>query len=101
MAEQLAPGLWRLNIPLEGNPLKNLNSFLITGERNLLIDTGFNQPACKRAMDDQLREIGADLNRTDIFLTHLHSDHTGLSTYLHRPGCAVFLSGTDAIRREE
>ena len=101
MAEQLAPGLWHLNIPLEGNPLKNLNSFLITGERNLLIDTGFNQPACKRAMDDQLREIGADLNRTDIFLTHLHSDHTGLSTYLHRPGCAVFLSGTDAIRREE
>ena len=101
MAEQLAPGLWRLDIPLEGNPLKNLNSFLITGERNLLIDTGFNQPACKRAMDDQIREIGTDLNRTDIFLTHLHSDHTGLSTYLHRPGCAVFLSGTDAIRREE
>lgn len=101
MAKQLAPGLWRLDIPLVGNPLKNLNSYLITGERNLLIDTGFNQPACKEAMDEQLREIGVELEQTDIFLTHLHSDHTGLSTYLHRPGRAVFLSGADAARQEE
>ncbi|WP_294857363.1 MBL fold metallo-hydrolase, partial [uncultured Oscillibacter sp.] len=88
MAKELAPGLWRLDIPLVGNPLKNLNSYLIAGERNLLIDTGFNQPACREAMDRQLGEIGVDLTRTDIFLTHLHSDHAGLSTYLHRPGRA-------------
>ena len=101
MAIQIAPGLWRLDIPLVGNPLKNLNSYLITGERNLLIDTGFNQAACREAMDAQLREIGADLKQTDIFLTHLRSDHTGLSTYLHRTGCAVFLSDSDADRRDE
>ena len=41
MAEQIEAGLWRLDIPLVGNPLKNLNSYLLTGERNLLIDTGF------------------------------------------------------------
>ena len=35
MAEQLANNLWRLEIPLVGNPLKALNSYLITGERNL------------------------------------------------------------------
>lgn len=101
MAKELAPGLWRLDIPLVGNPLKNLNSYLIAGERNLLIDTGFNQPACREAMDRQLGEIGVDLTQTDIFLTHLHSDHAGLSTYLHRPGRAVFLSEWDANRREE
>ena len=33
MAEQLANNLWRLEIPLVGNPLKALNSYLITGER--------------------------------------------------------------------
>lgn len=101
MAKQLAPDLWRLDIPLVGSPLKNLNSYLVTGERNLLIDTGFNQPACKEAMDAQLREIGVRLEETDIFMTHLHSDHTGLSTYLHRPGCRAFLSKTDADRRDE
>lgn len=36
MAEQIAPGLWRLDIPLVGNPLKNLNSYLIRGETSLL-----------------------------------------------------------------
>ena len=39
MAERLAEDLWRLDIPLVGNPLKNLNSYLLTGERSLLIDT--------------------------------------------------------------
>ena len=41
MAERLAEDLWRLDIPLVGNPLKNLNSYLLTGERSLLTDMGF------------------------------------------------------------
>ena len=40
MAERIETDLWRLDIPLVGNPLKNLNSYLLTGERSLLIDTG-------------------------------------------------------------
>jgi len=95
MAEKIGANLYRLEIPLVGNPLKSLNSYLLAGERNLLIDTGFREEPCRRAMDRELRELGVDLNRTDIFLTHLHSDHTGLSTELHRPGCRIFLSSTD------
>lgn len=95
MAEQLAEHLWRLEIPLVGNPMKRLNSYLITGERNLLIDTGFRQEPCRAAMVRQLDGLGIDLNRTDLFLTHLHGDHTGLSTELHRPGCRIFISETD------
>ena len=41
MAEQITEDLWRLDIPLVGNPLKNLNSYLIVGQRSMLIDTGF------------------------------------------------------------
>ena len=95
MSEQLAENLWRLEIPLEGNPLKDLNSYLLTGERNLLIDTGFNQKSCKTAMVKQLRELKVDLNKTDIFLTHVHYDHSGLSTFLHRPGCKIYISKID------
>ena len=95
MAEKIGENLYRLDIPLVGNPLKNLNSYLITGERNLLIDTGFRQEPCREAMERQLRELGAQLERTDIFLTHLHSDHTGLSTELHRPGCRLYISRKD------
>ena len=72
MAERIAENLWRLEIPLEGNPLKTLNSYLITAERNLLIDTGFRWDGCRAAMERQLNELGVDLSRTDIFSTHLH-----------------------------
>lgn len=95
MAEKIQENLWRLEIPLVGNPLKNMNSYLITGDRNLLIDTGFREDPCREAMDRQLRELGVDLGKTDIFLTHLHSDHSGLSTELHRPGCRILISEMD------
>ena len=106
MSERLAENLWRLDIPLVGNPLKNLNSYLIPGKRNLLIDTGFNEPACREAMLRQLSELNVDLDRTDIFLTHVHHDHSGLSTFLHRPGCRIYISEIDgrllsAIRDDE
>ena len=95
MAERLAEDLWRLDIPLVGNPLKNLNSYLLTGERSLLIDTGFRQQPCREAMERQLAETGVDRDRMDIFCTHLHSDHTGLAPELIRPGCRIFIGELD------
>lgn len=98
MAERIAQDLWRLDIPLTGNPLKNLNSYLITGERSLLIDTGFRWDSCREAMERQLAEIGVDRDGLDIFLTHLHSDHTGLAPTLVRPGCRIYISAVDGRR---
>ena len=96
MAELIAQNLWKLDIPLVGNPLKNLNSYLIIGqERSLLIDTGFRQQPCLDAMERQLTEIGVDRDRMDIFLTHLHADHTGLAAILIRDGCQIYIGETD------
>lgn len=96
MAEHLEEQLWRLEIPLVGNPLKTLNSYLLTGgQRSLLIDTGFDQVPCWEAMDAQLRQIGVDRSRMDIFLTHLHSDHTGLVPHLAQAGGRVYISEID------
>lgn len=95
MAQRIAEDLWRLDVPLVGNPLKNLNSYLITGERSLLIDTGFRQEPCREALERQLAEIGVDRDRMDIFLTHLHSDHTGLAPEFIRPGCRIYISRVD------
>ena len=96
MAERITDNLWRLEIPLEGNPLKTLNSYLITGERNLLIDTGFRWDCCREAMLRQLEELQVDLDRTDLFGTHLHTDHVGLMPELIRPGCRMYISEIDA-----
>ena len=95
MAEQLARDLWRLEIPLEGSPLKTLNSYFVRGERSLLIDTGFRWDSCRAACERQLEELGADRDRMDIFITHLHSDHVGLAPDLIRPGCRIFIGEVD------
>ena len=76
MVTQVAPNLYRIPVPLPGNPLRNLNAYLIRGDRNLLVDTGFRQEECRTALKAGLAELGVDMADTDIFLTHLHSDHS-------------------------
>ena len=96
MAKHIVDNLWQLEIPLEGNPLKTLNSYLILGEdRSLLIDTGFRWKSCRLAMERELAEVGADRDRMDIFATHLHSDHVGLAPELIRPGCSILMGEID------
>ena len=92
----MTPNLWRLDIPLEGNPLKNLNSYLIVGaDRSILIDTGFRQDSCRQALTEQLAETGVDRERLDVFLTHLHSDHTGLAPEFVGSRGNIYISAID------
>ena len=80
MPEEIAAGIYRIPVPLVGNPLKELNAYLLKGEDgNLLIDTGFRRPACREALFSGLRELGVRRGETEVLLTHLHSDHSGLA----------------------
>jgi len=91
MTEEILPDIYRIEIPLPNNPLRSLNSYFIRGtKRNLLIDTGFNQPECRTAMDAGRHELGISMDDTDIFVTHIHGDHSGLVHYLATPGTRVF-----------
>lgn len=93
MCEELMPDLFRLKIPLPESPLKYLNSYIIRApERNLIIDTGFNRQECLDAMQSGLRTLNIDLDKTDIFVTHLHADHFGLITKLTSDPGHVFFS---------
>lgn len=98
MEEQLTRDLWRLDIPLPGSPLKNLNSYLIKGgegQRDLLIDTGFHWEACLQALTKELEELDVEVDRMDVFLTHLHSDHAGLATEMKRKTNRIYISSVD------
>lgn len=78
MVTELKKNIYRIEVPLPKNPMKLLNSYLILGEdRNLLIDTGFNRPECRKAVFDALEELHISMDQTDLFLTHLHADHSG------------------------
>lgn len=94
--ENILPGIYRIPVPLAGNPLKELNSYLIMGEgRNLLIDTGFHTEACRAAVEEGLELLGVSMNNTDILVTHLHADHSGNAPDLIRDGNRVYMSATD------
>ncbi|MBI4495425.1 MAG: MBL fold metallo-hydrolase [Deltaproteobacteria bacterium] len=77
MIEEVAPELYRLEIPLPGSHLKWVNSYLVRGSRSLLIDTGWSHPRSQAELASGLNELGIDPARTDLFITHLHSDHSG------------------------
>ena len=97
MIECILPNIYRIEIPLPKNPLKALNSYLIKDpRRNLLVDTGFNLEACRDAMDQALQELGIDMEETDLFITHLHTDHSGLVQHLSRPNNTVWMGKDDA-----
>jgi len=97
MIEALASDLFRIEIPLPESPLKSLNSYLIKAAGgNLLIDTGFNRPECLAAMQTSLNDLEVDLDRTDLYITHLHADHFGLVSELAASGRKVYFNRPDA-----
>ena len=103
MIEEILANLYRIEIPLPKSPLVALNSYVLKNtERNLIIDTGWNQEECMNAMQAGLRELGLDIRKTDFFITHLHLDHFGLlsnlvtdtsKTYFNQPDADRFRSG--------
>lgn len=96
--EKIMRGLWTFPIVLPNNPLKWLNCYVIKGEnegRNLLIDTGFDLPECKEALLCGMLMLGLQPEKTDVFLTHFHSDHTGNAPLLESMGCRVLISRED------
>ncbi|NME36574.1 MULTISPECIES: MBL fold metallo-hydrolase [Fusobacterium] len=90
------PKIYRIFVPLPENPLKLLNSYvIITENRNLIIDTGFKREECLKALLGGLKELKLELEKTDIFLTHLHSDHCGLINKLTTDNNKVYMSEID------
>lgn len=90
------PAVYSIHVNLPQNPLRNLNAYvIITPEQNLLIDTGFNRDECREALWCGIRKLGLDLNKTSVFLTHLHSDHTGLAEDFVDAGCKIYMSKID------
>lgn len=80
MIKEILPNLYCIELPLPKNPLKAINSYVIKdSKRSLIIDTGMNREECKSVLFPALKELGIDMSKTDLFITHLHADHFGLS----------------------
>lgn len=74
-----SPEIFCVPVTLPQNPLRALNVYVIrTPDSVLIVDTGFHRPECRAALWAGLEELELDWSRAALFLTHLHSDHTGL-----------------------
>ncbi len=97
MIDEITPGLFRIRVPLPDSPLQSLNSYVMPGNpRNLIVDTGFNRPECLEAMQQGIRHLSINLDRTDFFITHLHADHYGLVGRLATPTSRIYFSRPEA-----
>lgn len=102
MVEQVLPNIYHIRVPLIGNPLKELNSYLIKDDgHNLLIDTGFRQEACRVALQSALDELGVRKEETDVLITHLHSDHSGMADLFSGEKRHIYISAIDRTIIEE
>ena len=96
MIEEVYSDIFKLEIPLHNNPLRSVNSYIIKSEdRSLIIDTGFNSEECRQAFRSGIQELGISLDKADLLVTHLHSDHCGLAAALNREGVPVYAGEID------
>jgi glyoxylase-like metal-dependent hydrolase (beta-lactamase superfamily II) len=98
MPKEIMQDVFLIKIPLPGNPLKNTNSYFIKGtQRNLLIDTAFNRSECLDALTQSLDALSVDFSKTEIFMTHLHSDHTGLAGSIGTADTVRYIGAKDKV----
>lgn len=94
--KEVYKNIWLTEIPLRGNPLKALNCFIIkSDEGSLIVDTGFCTEENEAIMMESIKALNLDLGKTSLFLTHLHSDHTGLAGFLAEKGIKIYMSKVD------
>lgn len=98
IVSEICKNIYTFPIVLPNNPLKWLNCYVVKGgegERSLLIDTGFNRPECLEALMRGMTELGLKPELTDVFLSHVHSDHTGNAGALAELGCRILMGAID------
>jgi len=85
---EVFPGVYSLPVPLTGNPLKELNCYILKGRRrNLVVDVGFDLEEGRDAIKAALAELGCCPEDTDVYITHAHEDHLGALDSLLKEGC--------------
>ncbi len=96
MLTKVYEDIYMIEVKLPNNPLKALNSYVIKGEeKSLIIDTGFNQKECIDILFNGLKELDIDIKDTELFITHLHSDHSGMANLFEKEGVNIYTGEID------
>jgi glyoxylase-like metal-dependent hydrolase (beta-lactamase superfamily II) len=82
----VAPGVYRIPLPLPNDGLRAVNVYAITdGSDLVLIDSGWALDEAREQLQASLKGIGAELGDISQFLvTHVHRDHYTQAVVLRR-----------------
>ena len=90
------PDVYLLVLPLRKVPFKSVNCYIIVdGADYLVCDPGEQIEENVPLIDEALADLGLDRNRMRIYLTHLHSDHSGMVDLLATPETPVYAGRRD------
>lgn len=94
---ELAPGVYRAQLPIDFTGLGHVNMYVFEDERGLAVtDPGLPNDRSWNAIVDRLRQLGAGLERVHtIVVTHSHPDHFGGA------GRLAEQSGADIVAHHE
>lgn len=96
MLTKVYGNIYLIEVVLPNNPLKALNCYVIKGEdKSLIIDTGFNQKECTEVLFNGLKELDIDIKDTELFITHFHSDHSGMANIFEEAGVKIHAGEID------
>lgn len=89
----IVDGIVQIRLPMAGNPLRYINSYLIEEDDGFtLIDCGWRAPDVLEALVAGLRDCGTSLDSVRrLIVTHFHFDHYGLAGTLLRRGIPELL----------
>ena len=85
-AHEVAPGVFRIPLPLPSDGLRAVNIYVIRdAERLVCIDSGWAVPDARTALDAALATLGCSVGDIYRFLvTHAHRDHYTMAVVLRR-----------------
>ncbi len=98
-AEQIAPSLFRIALPLPGSGLSSVNAYaVVAGDGLTLIDCGWGSSKTYDALVAGLHEAGTGLSSLKtLVVTHTHPDHVGLAKRLvEETGAKLLVHKKDA-----
>ncbi|MFI7079403.1 MBL fold metallo-hydrolase [Micromonospora sp. NPDC049903] len=92
---QVVDGVWAVPVPLPGSALRYVTVYLLeTADGLVLVDAGYDHPACWRAFAQSVESLGHRVEAIGtVLLTHNHPDHVGFAARLQTVAGARIVIG--------